>query len=469
MEAWMEARMEAPLATGPSQRLISFYGDDFTGSTDAMEALTFGGVKTVLFLEPPSPELLETRFADVQAFGVAGVSRSMTPEEMEAELVPVFEALRAANAPIVHYKLCSTFDSSPAIGSIGKAIELGRSVFGDRPVPLLVGAPALKRYTVFGNHFATVGEETHRLDRHPTMSRHPVTPMEEADLRLHLGRQTDLSIALINLLDLSGDESAVRERLRLRMETNPGVLLYDALDDERLERVGSLLWEEAEKGARFVVGSSGVEYALTAHWRRQGIVRPVAPEFGKPDRAKQIIAVSGSCSPVTESQIRYALRNGFVGIPVDADRFCSPQEAESYRRVLLERSLHALEEGASPLLYTALGPDGLDTESLKRSMASAGRESLDTGRMIGEQLGKLVREAVLATDICRFMAAGGDTSGYVARELGIYGLECLGPIAPGGPLCATRSSDPRFDGKEIALKGGQVGKEDYFVRVRDGR
>src|SRR5690606_33219240 len=32
--------------------LLTFYGDDFTGSADAMEALALGGVPTALFLEP---------------------------------------------------------------------------------------------------------------------------------------------------------------------------------------------------------------------------------------------------------------------------------------------------------------------------------------------------------------------------------------------------------------------------------
>ena len=30
--------------------LMAFYGDDFTGSADAMEALTINGVRTALFL-----------------------------------------------------------------------------------------------------------------------------------------------------------------------------------------------------------------------------------------------------------------------------------------------------------------------------------------------------------------------------------------------------------------------------------
>src|SRR3954451_17031723 len=103
---------------------LSFYGDDFTGSTDAMESLALAGVRTVLFTAPPTPAML-SRYPDLEAFGVAGTSRAMTPQQMDRELRPIFEKLRELGAPIVHYKVCSTFDSSPQIGSIGKAIDIG--------------------------------------------------------------------------------------------------------------------------------------------------------------------------------------------------------------------------------------------------------------------------------------------------------------------------------------------------------
>jgi uncharacterized protein YgbK (DUF1537 family) len=41
---------------------VSYYGDDFTGSTDVMEALASNGVDTVLFLNVPDADLL-ARFA----------------------------------------------------------------------------------------------------------------------------------------------------------------------------------------------------------------------------------------------------------------------------------------------------------------------------------------------------------------------------------------------------------------------
>ncbi|MGO8249179.1 hypothetical protein ACC809_36725, partial [Rhizobium johnstonii] len=37
-----------------------------------------------------------------------------------------------------------------------------------------------------GNLFAAYQGRIFRIDRHPVMSRHPVTPMDEADLAVHL-------------------------------------------------------------------------------------------------------------------------------------------------------------------------------------------------------------------------------------------------------------------------------------------
>ena len=114
-----------------------------------MESLARLGIRTILFVEPPGPEQLR-RFEGIQAVGVAGVSRSLPTAQMDAELLPVFKRFRELNAPVFHYKVCSTFDSSPEIGSIGHAIDLGQETFASPFVPLLVGVPELWRYCVFG-------------------------------------------------------------------------------------------------------------------------------------------------------------------------------------------------------------------------------------------------------------------------------------------------------------------------------
>ena len=58
-----------------------------------MKALAQSGLRTVLFSSPPSSALLENRFSDLACVGIAGTSRAMSPDEMDAELEPVLDAL----------------------------------------------------------------------------------------------------------------------------------------------------------------------------------------------------------------------------------------------------------------------------------------------------------------------------------------------------------------------------------------
>ncbi|WP_214630198.1 four-carbon acid sugar kinase family protein [Paenibacillus agaridevorans] len=456
------------------KRLLCYYGDDFTGSTDVLEALYRTGLRTILFLEPPEPELLQGKFRDADCFGVAGVSRSLPPEEMERELRPVLATLRSANAAIVHYKICSTFDSSPDTGSIGRAIEIGSDVFDSRKrgkfVPLLVGVPYLRRYTVFGHHFAGAGGEVHRLDRHPTMKRHPVTPMAESDLRLHLGKQTDLTISLLDIAALDGEHEAVRMRLNgLVSEEEPDIVLFDVIDEKRLATAGRLIWEEAAEGeGLFVAGSSGVEYALGSAWRAEGLAPAEGPAVEPVSAVDRLLVVSGSCSPVTERQIRYALDAGYAGIRVAGEELLSPERREDAIANLKQQTLEQLAEGRSVILYSALGPHDEGIGPLRHALAAQGQRAEASSRLLGEALGAICRQVVAEAGISRIVIAGGDTSGYVSRTIGIYALECKAAIEPGGPLCRAHCHDPSIDGLELVLKGGQVGSDDFLERVRLG-
>ncbi len=115
------------VSTGLPKRVISWYGDDFTGSTDALEALA-PHMPSVLFLGQPDEKFF-SQFAEYAAFGLAGSSRSESPDWMDTNLVPAFEWLDSLGTAVCHYKVCSTFDSSPKVGNIGRAVEIGKRVF----------------------------------------------------------------------------------------------------------------------------------------------------------------------------------------------------------------------------------------------------------------------------------------------------------------------------------------------------
>ena len=254
--------------------LIAFYGDDFTGSTDALECLAAAGLRAVLFTDVPSPALL-ARFEGLQAMGIAGNSRSLTPDEMDGVIPDALDALRRSGAPILHYKVCSTFDSSPTIGSFGRVMDLAKQVLGEGIIPIVVGAPKLARYSMFGTLFArhNVDGVVHRIDRHPTMSVHPTTPMHEADMRRHIGAQTHQSIALLAAPAIAGSEVDAKAALERALGARPDALLIDIADERAEAQIGLLLEDLASRETPlFVLGSSGVEYALVASWRAKGVL-----------------------------------------------------------------------------------------------------------------------------------------------------------------------------------------------------
>ena len=439
--------------------LLTFYGDDFTGSSAVAEVLHFAGVPTALLLDVPSDALL-AKLSDMRALGIAGIARSRSPQWMDAELPRYFNALNAIGAPLLHYKTCSTFDSAPHLGSIGRAAEIGLATTRQKWTPLIVGAPDLGRYQMFGNLFAVFGGEVHRLDRHPVMSRHPATPMHESDLCRHLDAQTTLKKAVIDWRTLKGGTGA--QAIAAARAQGAQILALDVFDEETLAEAGRLIWEAATSEGLFALGSQGVEYALVAHWRRQGALpQPEAQGLIRPVRP--LLVVSGSCSPTTAEQIAAAEQAGFRLIPLDATAAISERGWQATLASVSAEIHNHLARNDNVLVYTARGPGDLAIDRLNTAIAAAHVEAEQVHARIGAGLGALVRNARLKCGLERAIFSGGDTSGHAMLTLGAEALIPIAPLAPGVPLMRVRSTEAAFDGLEIALKGGQMGAASLFV------
>lgn len=446
----------------PDGVLLAFYGDDFTGSTDAMEVMTFAGLPTVLFLEPPSDAEL-ARFAGYRGIGIAGTARSRTPQWMDEQLPAIFAQLAALKAPVLHYKVCSTFDSSPVSGSIGHAAELGLQATGQRWAACVVGAPRLRRYQAFGNLFAAVDGIGYRLDRHPTMAHHPVTPMHEADLRRHLAAQTTLPTGLVDLVAMKGGRGA--EALAAA-RAQGGIVLLDVLDEETLRIAGELLWTQRGDGL-FAAASSGLQYALTEYWRWAGLL-PAAVPVADAGPAGPLLVVSGSCSPGTAQQIAWAGAHGFLEVRLDGTALIDPaRDAGEIARGIAAVDA-ALDAGRDVIAFTATGPGDPAIEQVRAAADAAGLDQAPAQQRLAQALGRVLAEVTHRRRLARVMVAGGDTSGFAAGQLGILALEAIMPLAPGSPLCRAHLRDDPARRLEIVLKGGQVGAADFFGRVKQG-
>ena len=446
----------------PAGRLLSWYGDDFTGSAAVMEVLSFGGLDSVLFLDVPTAAQL-AEFSGARAVGIAGVARSQTPAWMDVHLPPVFAALAGMQTPLVHYKVCSTLDSSPAIGSIGHALDLAAPVFDNAWIPTLVAAPPIGRYQAFGHLFAAAEGEVHRIDRHPVMSRHPVTPMHESDVARHLAQQTVQPAACLDLLALRAPDGGAAALASL-CAAGARLITLDTIDGNDLAAVGRLLWEQ--RGERLLaVGSQGVEYALLAYWQKIGALPlPMPPSSAGP--VHQLVAVSGSVSPTTAAQIEWSARHGFRLVPFEAAAVASDPAMAAAIESTVQQAKAELDSGHSVLVHSARGPEDPAVAAYRTALSASRLDLAQANARIGQALGRILDRLLSETCIGRAVISGGDTSGHAALQLGVEALTALAPTIPGAALCTAHRAGRRP--LELALKGGQMGSPDYFGWIRDG-
>ena len=114
-------------------------------------------------------------------------------------------------------------------------------------------------------------------------------------------------------------------------------------------------------------------------------------------------------------------------------------------------------------MYSAAGPDDLAVAALRQAIANGGASPEIVNDRIGAGLGRVLDTVVREAKLTRAVISGGDTSGHATSMLGIDALTAIAPIAPGSPLCRAHSVDPGRDGLQVALKGGQVGRDDFFL------
>lgn len=436
---------------------IGWYGDDFTGATDTLAETARAGLRSLLFLGVPTTEQLQ-RAGALDAIGIAGAARGMAPAEMRTELSAVGRFMARAGVRVLHYKCCSTFDSAPHVGSIGAAVHELRRHMPNPLVPIVGGQPSIGRYCSFAQLYARAGSapEIHRIDRHPVMSRHPVTPMHEADLRLHLAAQGLADIRSIPhtaypRVRQAADAPAVDDWVDQVIETNDGPLLFDLIDEEQLAIIGRLIWRAASCLPVLAVGPSSVQQALA---RVVPTSRDHASTASLPAAAGPVLAVAGSLSPVTARQI--AACRQYDRQPLQAERLLRDP---AYAAEQVRQATAALAQGRNVLAHTD-----------RPAQPLTAHQTAATARATGQLVADIVRASARAgMRLTRIGIAGGDTSSQATLALGAWGLAFRCVLAPGVTVSLTRSDDPVTDGIELMLKGGQMGGDLLFDELAQGR
>lgn len=423
--------------------MIGFLADDLTGAGDVLSQMHRYGLDARLVLsESASP--LPT---DLDVVGIAGPIRSAGFPEHASLVRAGLDQLAGINPHTVLYKVCSTFDSAPDRGSIGSAIEFMHErwpIHG--PIPVVPAQPEFGRFTCFSHQFADSAGETFRLDRHPTASSHPSTPMRESDLRRLLADQMETGTpGYIHLPDLIGSADFHRAWDTLCHESRPSTFIVDAVTDRHLDMVAErLAVRSAGSRPSLVVGSGGIAAAIgrsiTSHEGRQ---------MERPPPRGPVLALSASASDITAKQIGYARAQGWIEIGIPGDLIRNPSDGDVAS--LVETADGHLARGRHVVIHSVLGPKDPRLQA----------EPKVDARALGQLLGTIASVLTATGKTRRVAFMGGDTTTHALSTMSVGSIRVTSQFVTAGPVCMV-AGDPTIEDCEFLFKGGQVGPENIL-------
>ena len=416
---------------------VGWFGDDFTGASDTLATYAEAGIDAALLTRLPTAEQL-ARLGAVTALGLAGKTRALDADGIRAALEPVGPFFASLGVQVLHYKCCSTFDSAPETGNFAVAMNALRRSFPTPTLPVIGGQPNLRRYCLFGNLFAAAGQTgpVHRIDRHPTMSRHPVTPMREADLALHLGEQGFGAVSNIFYPDIA--TGGARQLFAEAVTRGDDAVLFDVSRAENLPAIGAVLWQISRQLPLLALGASSVAQALIPELSAsQPTAAPRKTLYGP------AFVFVGSLSPVTRAQV--GLAASYEKHDIEPERLVADQR---YLEELAHALIARLRSGQPVIAVTR-----------------EARTSAVTGRDVATATARLANAVLSSGATQKACIAGGDTSSYFMSSLDGWALRHRGSVGSGSPVCELLSDDPALDGLHFVLKGGQMGEPDVFERL----
>jgi uncharacterized protein YgbK (DUF1537 family) len=410
--------------------LIGCIADDLTGATDVAVTFSREGLSVIQVNGVPGGDLA---VPDANVVVVALKSRTIDPAEAVAQSLAALAWLNARGAERIHFKVCSTFDSTPA-GNIGPVSDALCDALG---ASLNVVTPAYPRNarTVYLGHLF-VGEA---LLSDTGMRTHPLTPMTDSNLVRVLASQTRHRVGLLPHPVVVQGSAAIRAGLAELASDGCRHVIADATDDAHLQALGAAVTPQmlTTGGAGLAAGIAGKLRAADA-----GAVSAVDWPQGPG------VILAGSCSTATLAQLD-AIRGRLPQLQLDPLELA--RDGSAIRAAVDWAKRHL---GDRPILISASAPP----DRVAAAQVALGRER---AAMLVEDALRTIAAELAVAGARRFVVAGGETSGAVVDALGVNAL-AIGPeIAPGVPW--TRAAD----GKPyaLALKSGNFGGPDFFTRA----
>lgn len=412
--------------------VLGVIADDFTGATDVASMLVRAGLRTVQVIGVPQSEA-----PAADAVVVALKSRTVPAADAARESLAALRWLQDSGARQFYFKVCSTFDSTPA-GNIGPVTDALMDAL-DAPFAIVCPAFPENGRTVFRGHLF-VGDA---LLSDTGMREHPLTPMTDSNLVRVLQAQTRRRVGLLRHDTIARGPAAIRVRIEALAAEGVQLAIADAIGNDDLRALA-----QASVDLPLITAGSGLALGLPEVYAARGWVVPDANAAELDAVEGHAAVLSGSCSTATNAQVAHWRESGRPALRID------PQALAAGAPVAAEAIAWARQQLATgPVLVYATAV----ADDVKATQAALG----------AERAGQLVESCLAAVagglhelGVQRFVVAGGETSGAVVQALGVHTLRIGAPIDPGVPWTQA-SGRPLL----LALKSGNFGSVDFFSKA----
>ena len=409
---------------------VLLIADDLTGAADSGAQFARSGWRTLLVLEPGSPQEADVLVLTSESRGLAGGA------EAARAVKNILAACSPASFPLVYKKIDSTLRGHPAA-----ELAAVMSALGEARALIAPAFPAQGRITRDGRVLVNElpFEQTSFSREVPT-----------GDLRRIFGEEANL----LPLETIRGAES----RLRAALSEARGLLIADAENDADLLRLARAALVQ---GVSLWCGSAGLAGALAAciGSNPEANKEPPHPTTRLPGH---FLAVAGSLHPATAAQVAVARRTGAAVIQPPPEFFTHPHPQGATETAA--RLAGALADGRDAVL-AVLSPADLSARSDSSQLINGYTQSnIEVSpAQIAARLAQTAAMALESATPAGLLLTGGETARAVCQTLGCTRLWLGGEVEPGIPW--SRMVDGRFPGMRVVTKAGGFGNEESLVRA----
>ncbi|MTI59417.1 MAG: four-carbon acid sugar kinase family protein [Firmicutes bacterium] len=419
---------------------LAVIADDFTGANDTGVQFSKKGLKTVVI---SSLNNLPTIDGSFDVIVVDTDSRFDSKERAYKKVFSTVQALKDMRVNYIYKKLDSTLR-----GNIGSEIEAALEA-GSYDLAIAVPAlPANGRVTIGANQLVH-GIPLERTE----IACDPVTPINCSYIPDIIRKQTDKKIGTIALkYVLKGKETLMKE---LTKKINEGIqiLLIDAVTDEDLDLIASLLGL-LEKDY-LLVGSAGLAESL-----------PVG--LGLVNRETDIkttgviVGIVGSVSEVSRRQVEYAEKKLKLNvIDVDVECLLKGEYEEELSRIITRANQFIKEKRGDIIIRSARSRELV--KRVKEIANQRGMNGLEISNLIAHFIGTIAKKLYLNKKVQGLLLTGGDIAVKSASLIGAEATIIENEVLPGIPVGVFKGEN--LPATPVVTKAGGFGDKEAIVEI----